>query len=448
MSIRPVSIVSTVLLGFSPPLAAELYISRAPARDAATLATADEALRDAGGLVVAENPFDGTHLVDLDEDSHDRVRDRAPWLSLEGPIEGYPTQLPGGVRVIVIVDTSDRSRVEALDSVAGEAVAVGGIEAWRSAFFPIAFLDVPPEEVDALVGLPGVEFLAFNTRGAPATAQSLPLIGLNLTGPITPWYWPSSWVDHYVAVLDTGVVNGWPLSGRVNHALGACFSGSGTDTTSTCPGGAEEAYGATAALPCDTGVDPGCVHGTWVSSVAVSSDSSYPGVIAANDVQVLSVKVYSFDNLDNNVAKPYRDDVIQGLEYVYQAGLFGIKVGAVNFSGDIVGAQYSSDCDADFHDVKVYVDALRTNKIPVVVAAGNVGHSQLNGDTVGGSFAKLAAPACISTAITVGATTDANIGSNGADQVARNVLAVNWTVNYFSTRASAVTATSGGQTHQ
>ncbi|MGE3510800.1 MAG: IPT/TIG domain-containing protein, partial [Vicinamibacterales bacterium] len=87
----------------------------------------------------------------------------------------------------------------------------------------------------------------------------------------------------------------------------------------------------------------------------------------------------------------YTSDVIAGLERVYQVALEGrYRIASVNMS--LGSGVYGSTCDSEPY--KPAIDNLRAMDIPSVVAAGN------DGWPIG-----LSSPACISTAVSVGATT-------------------------------------------
>lgn len=87
----------------------------------------------------------------------------------------------------------------------------------------------------------------------------------------------------------------------------------------------------------------------------------------------------------------FTSDWIKGLESVYNARNT-INIAAANLS--LAGNLYSANCDNVFTAAKISIDNLRAAGIATAVASGN------NGATNEISF-----PACISTSISVGATT-------------------------------------------
>jgi subtilisin family serine protease len=208
-----------------------------------------------------------------------------------------------------------------------------------------------------------------------------------------------------VAVLDTGVQSSHPfLSGKVN--IQACFSTNGTNVVSNCPTGGISQYGAGSAAPCT--YSSSCSHGTHVAGIAAgkSADlaSNYHGV--ARDADIMAVQVFSRFNNQSDCGgatapctKSYTQDQIDGLNYV---GLGALIQAIFNSSKRIVSANMSlgsnststSYCDTDTR--KPIIDTLKNLKVATVIAAGN-----------SGSFG-ISTPGCISSAVTVGATNNAD----------------------------------------
>jgi subtilisin family serine protease len=87
-------------------------------------------------------------------------------------------------------------------------------------------------------------------------------------------------------------------------------------------------------------------------------------------------------------------DYIAGLDYVYSLRNT-YQIASANMS--LGGGSYtdSAQCDTDYRDAKALIDQLRSAGIATVIAAGNEG---LNNAISG--------PGCITTAVSVGATTD------------------------------------------
>ena len=209
-----------------------------------------------------------------------------------------------------------------------------------------------------------------------------------------------------VAILDTGVDKSHPFFSVPDNKIvaEACYSTtvSGTGTSSLCPGGAAESTAAGSGRHCDTGIG-GCEHGTHVAGIAAANDgASNLGV--APDAGIIAVQVFSrFDDgssasqcaaygMSSPCALTYTSDQIKGLEHVY-ALRNQFDIAAVNMS--FGGGRYFVTCDNDAR--KAIIDNLRSAGIATVVASGNAGYRD-----------SMAAPACISSAISVGATTNSD----------------------------------------
>lgn len=196
-----------------------------------------------------------------------------------------------------------------------------------------------------------------------------------------------------IAILDTGVdANHVNFGGRVVEE--ACFSSNWANHSAStlCPGGGEEEYGPGAAAPCVGD----CYHGTHVASIAAGNDGTVTGV--APDASIIAVQVFSRfndagicgDNDPNGCVLAYDSDILAGMQYVADLTSEYV-VAAVNLS--LGGGYYTAPCDGSFH--KGTMDYLATLGVAVVAASGNSGYT----DAIG-------SPACISTAISVGAVGD------------------------------------------
>lgn len=214
---------------------------------------------------------------------------------------------------------------------------------------------------------------------------------------------PDAWAKGYdgtgytVAVIDDGFNLNHPmLKGK---AVGdACFSADfGTTTKNNCPNGISPQIVAGAASNCPTGSNR-CDHATHVASIAVGNDGINFGV--ARGAKLMPIDVFSKDTdaadcspdpapceLTDSLA------VLDALDYVNEHAA-EYNIAAVNLS--IGGAARDGYCDEDPR--KGVVDMLRQKGIAVAIAASNEG---LTG--------KISAPACISSAVGVGATNDGTI---------------------------------------
>ena len=199
-----------------------------------------------------------------------------------------------------------------------------------------------------------------------------------------------------VAVIDSGVDSAHPfLAGKVVEE--ACYSTtSGLQSTTLCPNGAEEQIGPGAGAPCPLEAE-GCWHGTHVAGIAAGNGtpSDLPIWGVGKGASIMAIQVFSRINrfVDCGGAPPclgaYTSDILAALERVYLLRTT-YAFAAVNMS--LGGGLFSSPCDGE--EYKPFIDNLRAAGIATVVAAGN-----------DGSTDQLSAPACVSTAVSVGATT-------------------------------------------
>jgi hypothetical protein len=176
-----------------------------------------------------------------------------------------------------------------------------------------------------------------------------------------------------------------------------------SNATSLCPGGVTSSTAAGSAAPC-TGIN-GCDHGTHVAGIAAgrgSGSTRFNGV--APDASIFVIQVFSrFTDTpgnrpcaDANRPSPciltFASDQIRALTRVRDRTA-ARNVVAVNMS--LGGGRNRNACDNDPR--KNGIDELINRRVATVISSGNNGFR----DSVG-------APGCISTAITVGATTDAD----------------------------------------
>jgi subtilisin len=208
---------------------------------------------------------------------------------------------------------------------------------------------------------------------------------------------PTMWANSFtgagktIAVLDTGVDRFHPfLGGRVVDE--ACFSSS-----SNCPNGQTTQTGTGSAAPC-TYAASGCKHGTHVAGIAAGQGNGLSGV--APNADIMAVQVFTrfagsacANESEDPCALSRTSDQIAGLERVYQLRNTH-TFASVNMS--IGGGEYSDNCDSDPR--KAIIDNLRAAGIATVISSGN-----------NGSKNAVTAPACISSAVTVGNTTKQDV---------------------------------------
>ena len=230
-----------------------------------------------------------------------------------------------------------------------------------------------------------------------ALAESLPRIG-------APRAWAGGFKgsDKIIAVLDSGVDKNHPwLAGKVVSE--ACYStnNSAEQYSSLCPGGFAESTDLDSGVPCTV---PGledignCGHGTHIAGIA----SGRAGV--AYGANLISIKVMS--RVDDSEAchgqapclLSKSSDMIKALNRVFELRtLYNYDIAAANISlaASDVSDLFSRHCDSVLAGMTDAINPLRSVNIATVVASGN-----------DASPDAIMFPACISSAVSVGATSD------------------------------------------
>ena len=283
---------------------------------------------------------------------------------------------------------------------------------------PFMALTVNAAGLDALLVSPHVISLEEDRLASPSLAESVPLIGGNLA-----WTRGYTGAGQHVAILDTGVDKTHSfLTGKVVSE--ACYSTNspGDTASSVCPGGVTASTAVGSGVNCNVGVD-GCTHGTHVAGITAGKGASFSGV--AKEASLIAVQVFSrfevssgYCSGSNPCALSYNSDQIKGLERVY-ALRSTYSIAAVNMS--LGGGRYYSQatCDSATASTKAAIDNLRSVNIATVIASGNSYYS----DSMG-------SPGCISTAVSVGATTKADVVASYSNGVSfLNLLAPGSAIN-------------------
>jgi hypothetical protein len=288
-----------------------------------------------------------------------------------------------------------------LDHVLGELDDADAVPESVDAYdtIPWASVEVDGDGLAVLEDSPAVLDVRPDAQRRVALDDTIPIVGADDT---TAAGYDGS--GQAVAVLDTGVQTDHPfLDGRT--VAEACFS------HNACPGrDRSRATGTGSAQPC-TFDRSSCEHGTHVAGIAVGKGTSgSPAQGVAPGASLVAVQVFSESGGD---AVAYDSDILAALDWVNR-NASRYHIAAVNLS--LGGALHGGTCDARESGYKTMFDSLRAKGVAPVVAAGN--------DGGGGA---VDAPACVSSAISVAATTS-------HDELA-----------WFSNTASFVTVSAPGE---
>ena len=242
-------------------------------------------------------------------------------------------------------------------------------------YIPFAALQVGPQALLNLIESHDVLGIEEDRTHRPSLATSVALISGDIA--------QEAGFDgsgQAIAILDTGIDSSHPaFAGRMLDE--ACFSRLGH-----CPNGESVQLGPGAGAPCNFN----CDHGTLVAGAALALDPEGSQSGVAPDAGIISLMVYS--EYQGEPAA-FMSDIIAGLEHIYGLRDF-YDIAAVNLS--LGGQAFDSEqsCDEANAARKAIIDLLRNHNIATIVASGNDGHPDL-----------LTEPACVSSAIAVGATT-------------------------------------------
>ena len=273
--------------------------------------------------------------------------------------------------------------------------------------FPYMTLRVGIDGLQALESLRGlVTEIMEDGLNSPSLAESGPLIQANQA-------WAGAFAGTsldgagtVIAILDTGVDKTHPfLAGKVIEE--ACFSSNDSNpillATSVCPRGAETSFAAGSGVPCNVN---GCDHGTHVAGIAAGNGKN--GAVAgfsgvAKGAAVMAVQVFSKFNgtvcssvgLSTPCVLAFTSDVMAGLERVHNLRAVH-NFAAVNMS--LGGETFTKPCNRDPR--KPFIDSLRAASIAAVISSGNDAEPNA-----------ISAPACISSAVSVGSTEDGSDGT-------------------------------------
>ena len=208
-----------------------------------------------------------------------------------------------------------------------------------------------------------------------------------------------------VAILDTGVDVDHPFLGGRVVAQYCSSSPTGPDQQSLCPNRTTEDDNAdidSLAACASTTSSSLCDHGTHVAGIVAGNGTGVAGAPAAGvapGASLIAMQVFtrfndrSFCGAASCVAS-YPSDQLRALDRLAALDTANPSWNIVAANLSLASGTYSAPCDTDPR--KGAIDALLAQGVATVVAAGN------------SSAAAVSNPGCISTAVTVGATTDAD----------------------------------------
>ncbi|GAA2362823.1 S8 family peptidase [Nonomuraea africana] len=301
----------------------------------------------------------------------------------------------GTSRVIVELTDPAQTAPVAAQAVAQDAQVVLQPET-QPAAQPFIVVEGTAEELAALAEDPRVAAIHRDRAYPPTAISSLPVIGADKvhaegrTG-----------AGQAIAVLDTGIDRDHPFfGGRV--VAEACFSSTEYDgVESLCPNGQSQMIGTGAAdaeyAKCLLGGENLCEHGTHVAGIAAGQGGVAPGA------NIVAVQVFSRVNDEDACGASaclmaFESSLRLAMDHVASLAP-ATPIAAMNLS---LGGQLSdTSCDTSEEGqvFKPKIDDLLAKGVATVVAAGNE------------YFAGTSFPACISSAVAVGA-------SNNNDEIA------------------------------
>lgn len=265
-------------------------------------------------------------------------------------------------------------------------------------------LELRQELVDRLRQLPDVALVYDDQLHEPFLAQSTPVVGSHLLNDAAVGVDGSGQV---VAIIDTGVDREHPFLGTERFVANACFSETSwftNDRQTLCPNGQDEQIGGNAGEDCSGA--SGCDHGTHVAGIVGGyTDSNGNGRIDQNDqkgvaprVKFITMQVFHRVNKREDcdaVNRPTPCVLTWSADWIAALDRVNLhrddhEIAAANLS--LGGGRHEGHCDHHWLD-KWAIDDLRSRGTATVVATGNQGFTSAIG-----------APACISTAVSVGNT--------------------------------------------
>ncbi|MBY0122302.1 S8 family serine peptidase [Bacillus sp. S/N-304-OC-R1] len=305
------------------------------------------------------------------------------------------SHMPDEIKDSKTIERVQKNLISNLETVS--KLAIDEVKTFKT--IPFVALSVTEEGFEQLLQNPNVVSIEEDIPTPLVMAESNGIIGSN-----TAWDLGFTGKGQTVAVLDTGVDNTHSfLKGKVISE--ACFSTTDSirGSASLCPDGNKESTAIGSGMDCDTSID-GCGHGTHVAGTIAGKEITYYGEKlsgVAKDANIIAIQVFSKfpkQSGDGYEVLSYSSDQISALERVLELKN-KYNISSVNMSlGAGWNPRYCDESENEKYGRKVIIDNLRKAGIAVVIASGN------NGYTDG-----ISAPSCISSAISVGATSKSDV---------------------------------------
>ncbi|MBU8881114.1 S8 family serine peptidase [Bacillus sp. FJAT-29790] len=334
--------------------------------------------------VIAENTTNTNEAIEqLSKKLQDNIKIRV----IVGIKDG--SQMPDGITSSRAIESVQRKLIRELDQV----MELSESEVKKFKTIPFAVLTVNREGFESLLQNPNVVSVEEDVPTPLLMAESNGVIGSNIA-----WDIGFTGKGQTVAVLDTGVDKNHPfLKGKIVSE--ACYSTNESiyGSKTLCPDGKEKSIATGSGMDCNKSFE-GCGHGTHVSGTVAGKETPYLGKKlsgVAKDANIIAIQVFSkFPKWGGGYeVLSWSSDQILALERVFLLKN-QYNIASVNMS--LGGGSYSTNCDeqeSGFFGRKLIINKLTQEGIAVVIASGNDGFKD-----------SISAPACISSAVSVGAT--------------------------------------------
>ncbi len=281
--------------------------------------------------------------------------------------------------------------VESLDGLQATLKRTGSHKVFEFEVVPSAVYEVTAEGLDALLADPDVASVVLDGQVEAVLASSTGVIDsdlLNAAGVLGNNFDGSTTGRYDVAIIDSGVDSGHSaFTGRIVRQ--ACFV-----TNFSCPGATNTFIGAPGGEECAHSVD--CDHGTHVGGTAAGEvfTGGHEGVARGAGIVAINV---AQDNPASTQWTAFFSSIDSALQHVLSLkNTTNRNLVAVNLS--IGGALSTAACDASLPTTASLVNQLLAAGVATVIAAGN-----------NGSNTQVSMPGCVSNAITISATDDADV---------------------------------------